>query len=546
MNPMRIAFLAVDTRWEDPAGTFTSFSYAARKLEASVRGAPDLAHVETTIIDLKTDDPEAFFEAIRAYRPTVVAASAYIWSVATFLDVARRVKEWDPSVRVVLGGPAARQSLLSLAPYRPLLRYVDAIATGEGEEVVRHLARDEALASIPGLLLPHSLGFRSTAPAVRPELDAYPSPYQIGTAPLDHTGFIETFRGCPISCAFCQWGDEKSDRVHGAEYLTSHLRGLVESRAESVFFTDAAFNLSARAFRNLLEAERTVDALSKVTVRGHLYPTHVKEEHLDFLDHVGKAQVAVGVQSFDVEVLQRLGRPFDLARFERVLVELRPRMQIDIELICGLPGDNPESFRRTLEKTLAIADTVRVFYPLVLPDALLERADEFGIRFDPRSFLVEECQGWSAKELRGTWDAVERMSEGLANRIVRPTWVGFATHPAASASTIEGKPVSAKSVDVPADQVQMLTTSLGARVTGWSVAGARRENDALLLDLGSPRGVVVLHVIRSHEGVRFFSRHGGLAYSYRGEVDRATVGELGRVIEAIHPATARLLAAAGG
>jgi radical SAM superfamily enzyme YgiQ (UPF0313 family) len=540
---MRVAFLAVDTRWEDPSGDFASFSYAARKLEASIRGAQDLAHVETTVIDLRSDEPEAFFEAIRDFRPTLVAGSSYLWSVATFLEVARRVKLHDPSIRVVLGGPAARASLLTLAPYRPLLSHVDAVAVGEGEEVIRSLARDEdgtAMASIPGLLLPHPLGFRSTGPAVRPELDAYPSPYQLGSAPRAHTGFIETFRGCPISCAFCQWGEQRSDRVHGPEYLAAHLRGLLEAQATNVFFTDAAFNLSARAFRNLMQAERSVDALSQFSVHGHFYPTHVKDEHLEFLDRVGKAQVSIGVQSFDPEVLAKLGRPFDLVRFERVLRELRGRIQIDVELIYGLPGDNPASFKRTLEKTVEIADSVRIFYPLVLPDALLERAEEFAIRFDPKTFVIEECNGWSSRDLREGWNDVVRFSEGLANRIVRETWVGFQTRRAEN--DVRAR---AGAVVLPREKVQLLSRSLEARVSGWSVERARSEDGGLLLDLGSPGGAVVLHVVRSQDGIPFFVRHGGLAYSYRGTVDRSTLGELGRVIEAIHPETVAMVAAGG-
>jgi radical SAM superfamily enzyme YgiQ (UPF0313 family) len=544
---MRIAFLAVDTRWEDPAGDFASFSYAARKLEASVRSAPDLSHVETEVIDLASDDPDAFFEAIRDSRPDLVAASSYIWSVASFLEVARRVKEWDPRVRFVLGGPAARASLLSLEPYRSNVKHVDAIATGEGEEVIRALARDAdgtALGTIPGLLLPHALGLRATSPAVRPELDAYPSPYQIGTVPADHTGFIETFRGCPISCAFCQWGDERSDRVYGAEYLASHLRGVLQARATSIFFTDAAFNLSARAFKNLMEAEREVGALARLSVHGHFYPTHLKDEHLEFLARVGKAQVSIGVQTFDPEVLRKLGRPFDLVRFERVLRELRGRIPIDVELIFGLPGDNPDSFRRTLEKTKEIADSVRVFYPLVLPDALLERADEFGIRFDPKTFVIEECAGWTARELREGWEEVVRGTEGLANRIVRSTWVGFGTHDQ-SHGRRRGQSGGRDATAMRPEQVEMLGATLGARVEGWSVASGRREDDALLLDLGSPGGSVVLEVFRSRDGARFFTRHDGVAYSYRGALDREASGELARVIEVIHPATARLLARTG-
>jgi radical SAM superfamily enzyme YgiQ (UPF0313 family) len=544
MRTVRIVFLAVDLRWEDPAGEFASFSYAAKKLEASIKSAPDLGHVETHVVDLPTDSADAFFEEIVRLRPTIVLASAYIWSVATFLEVARRVKAWDPSVRFVLGGPAARVSLLSLAPYRDKVRSLDAVAPGEGEEIVRALARDasgEGLESIADLLLPHALGFRSTPAGERPELDAYASPYQIGTAPHHHTGFIETFRGCPMSCAFCQWGDERSDRVYGAEYLASHLRGLVESEVTNVFFTDAAFNLSPRGFRNLMEAERQVGALARSSIHGHFYPTHVKDEHIELLRRAGKSQVSIGVQSFDPEVLRALGRPFDLDRFEGVLRDLRGTIPIDVEIIFGLPGDNPASFLATLDRTMELADSVRVFYPLVLPDALLERVDEFGIRFDPVTFMIEESRGWSAREMARTWEALLSRIEGMTNRVGSKTWVGFRTRSAlersAHRSRMHGSPI-------PADAVLALATSLGERVTGWSIAGAGRDARGLLVSLGSPAGAIVLEVVASQEGARSFARRGGLAYSYRGSVDRATAGDLGRVIDAIHPATTRLLSTA--
>ena len=539
MKPPRVVFLAVDTQWVDPSGSYASFSYAVRKLEASLRSAPDLQHVETHVVDLKTDDPEPFFEAIRALKPTVVAASVYIWSVRTFLEVARRVKQWDPSIRVIFGGPAARASLFNLAPYRPLIRHVDAIALGEGEEVIRAFLRDDGsgLAAIPGLLLPHPLGLRATAPAERPELDAYASPYHLGTAPAHHTGFIETFRGCPISCAFCQWGEQRSDRVYSAEYLAAHLQGLARARAQNVFFTDAAFNLSARAFRNLLEAERQVQVLSHFTIHGHLYPTHVNEMHLEFMSKVGKAQVSIGVQTFDPEVLRKLGRPFDLQRFERVLRDLRGRIPIDVELIYGLPGDNPESFRKTFDKTLELADTVRVFFPMVLPDALLERAEEYRIRFDPETFMIEECDGWSARDLTEGWEQLARSTEGLANRMVSPTWFGFMTNSGSERSRAHQGPPP-----IPPERLHPLISKLQTRARGWSVTSARQEPNRLLLELASPAGSVTLEVFPPHEETRFFARHGRLAYSYRGAINQSLSSVLGRLIALIHPETERLVA----
>ncbi|MCZ7679085.1 MAG: hypothetical protein M5U28_10150 [Sandaracinaceae bacterium] len=58
----RVAILARDLVWADESGGSLAFSYAARKLEASLRSAPDLAGVEVRVIDLRTGDEEAFFE----------------------------------------------------------------------------------------------------------------------------------------------------------------------------------------------------------------------------------------------------------------------------------------------------------------------------------------------------------------------------------------------------------------------------------------------------------------------------------------------------
>src|SRR5438477_8405729 len=121
----RVALLAHDLVWADTSGGSLPFSYAVRKLDASLRSAPDLDDVESRVIDLRTNDPDEFFERIREYRPTVIGASLYIWSAKLLLQVAEKVRRWDPSVRFVVGGPAARPSVLSLPVYAPYTRYLD-------------------------------------------------------------------------------------------------------------------------------------------------------------------------------------------------------------------------------------------------------------------------------------------------------------------------------------------------------------------------------------------------------------------------------------
>lgn len=531
----RVAFLVYDLVWADTSDGILPFSYGARALDASLRSAPDLADTETTIIELRDDNPDLFFEKIRAFRPTVVAASAYIWSVKLFCRLAEMVHRWDPKVRFVMGGPAARPSLLGLPPYAPFVKYIDAIVTGEGEEVIREIARqhlsDDWTRTVAGLTVPGPLGWRRTLPAPRPVLDDYPSPYQLGIVPTNEKGFLETFRGCPIACAFCQWGDERADRVYSADYLASHLQGLEAAKATSVYVVDAGFNLSPRAFRSLVEAERRVGALKTRTVFGHVYPTYIRDEHLEFFASVGHAEVAVGVQSFDKEALKKLGRPFDLARFERALEEVKACSSISIELILGLPGDNPASFRHTFERSLTLGGSLRIFYCLALPDALLDRAAEFQVDFDPETFKVRSCDGWTPETLREEWEYVLEVARTMNRPTYGPNWVGFRTDdPSPStSSTVDYTPLSAE-VD------RRLQAALQTSRSEWQAGAGRVREGRLELELHASHGDqrLLLEAIRTRDGERRFTEHEGVAYSYRGTLEKAQAQALHRSILEMH------------
>ncbi|MEM7155575.1 MAG: radical SAM protein [Myxococcota bacterium] len=539
----RIAFLARDLVWADKSGGVLPFSYAARKLDASLKSAPDLEGVETTLIDLRTDDPEAFFERIREFRPTLVAASTYIWSAKVFCEVAQRVREWDPSVRFVMGGPAARPSLLSLPPYAPYHRTIDAVVLGEGEEVMRELARkhlhDDWRSEIEGLVLSSPLGWRHGTPQERPALDGYASPYQLGTVPRDDVGFLETFRGCPMSCAFCQWGDERSDRVHSVEYLAGHLRGMAESGVERVYVLDAGFNLSPRAFRNLIAAEQREHVLENCQVLGHIYPSHVRDDQLDFLDTFRRAEVAVGIQSFDTDVLDALGRPFDIPRFEFVMNKIRGRLDIDLELILGLPGDNPRAFRKTLERAMEFATTVRVFYCLALPDALLERAAELDLEFDPETFMLTRCAGWTHEQLQTEWARVLEIAQSCHRPHIGPNWVDFRPNTPAKAERTE-RPTR-RDDSLSAARVAPVGEQIAGAGVGWSLDTARAHHGTLLLALGGGRDGLTLEITAAAEGQRHFRELGGVAYSYRGALGNGDAERLTTLIPRIHATVKDLL-----
>lgn len=542
--------VAVDAQWRDPNGTFLSFSYGIEKLRAAILSDPELGDTEVLLLDYRSGDPEEYFEAIAAFRPTLVGLSTYIWSLEVYTGLVERLRKHDPKLVIVAGGPAARRNVFDLPPHHQLRNLLDAIVPGEGEGTIRELVHQHLEPDwrkrVTGLQFPGRGLWRSSEPASRPDINAFATPYQLGIAPLHKTGYVETFRGCPIHCAFCQWGEQKSDRVHEAEYLASHLEGLRRAEVPNVFFLDAAFNLSPRAFRNLVAAEEQVRVLENSIVHGHLYPTYLEEHHLEFFERLGDVQVSVGIQSFDPAVLNRLGRPFDPSRFQKVLGRMRGRLDVDIELIFGLPGDNPESFRKTLETSMELGDSIKIFRCLVLPDALLERVEEMSIEYNPETFEMIACEGWSREDYQSEWQRVVELAASFERPILNDDWVGWVLNGGAEQKQSRGGAVLELRSDQP-DNGPLEDAAVGrlresiASAPGWELRAVRGRASQLLFELSGPHGQVMLEVVRFEEGTPCFVRRDGLAYSYRGSLDSESVPGLRRVIGVVHDDMLRLV-----
>lgn len=404
--------LCLDTWVDDEKtlGTFRPFNYAIRKVQAALVGGGDGPLAETFLIESNVADVEAFFRRVKAVEPDVVAASAYLWSFPTFVALAERIKAWREDVLVVLGGPAARMSMFTLRPYVGKQRYVDALALGEGEPVIRAIAElpeftRAALATVPGLVIPTPTGGLRTPPAQKSRsLDAYPSPYRLGLSPRNVTAHLETFRGCPLSCAFCQWGvAEQASRALSADYIAEELLAFEALGSRGVFLVSAALNLNPIAFRNLVAAEERVGVLRRLPLSAELYPGLIREEHLDFLESVRADNIGIGIQSIDEDVLRLQRRKsFDRDRFMAFVPRIARFHRPVVELILGMPGDTPAKFRETLAWALDLPFRIHISKCLVLPDAYLDRtlADGLRIEFDHDTLQMISCTGFSAHELQ--------------------------------------------------------------------------------------------------------------------------------------------------
>jgi len=558
-----IAYVESEGRGDapNPANPWDVFSFGAYKVFAAAR------HFhpgnDTQLFACDEGDVDSMVAQLTAFEPDVLAASCFMWSFPLFVEVARRMRDRLPNLRVVFGGPCAHPAMFALEPYRGSERFVDALVSREGETCIAAiLALDSidaaSLLEISGVMVPTEKGFRPGGHGGNPTepLDGMPSPYQMELCPPGVPGKIELFRGCPMSCAFCEWGvADDPTRVHSIDWLVRELETYKAQGVQSVLLVDAGLNLNRRAFRNLVEAERQVGYFKDHLVAFELYPDYIREDDLTFLEQVQIHTVGVGLQTVNTNTHALMGRKFKEKKFRRGIEMLSQVAKPTIDLIFGLPGDSPESFFRTVDYALNLCDNAEVFayHALVLPDGLMTRAPAgCELDFDPVTLKMRSCTGWTEKQLAETREKLHSLTSRAGDNWfdLDPIGAGSmrAAHGPEKRSEPTGRPPevggrTGRSIGSKESGTAFLDGPLAEALEdvvasasngGWTLSHAVRRGDQILVSVTTETGPLQINVQLAAEDVKCYRKAGGLAWSYRsngGSLAPQTLRSLDRTIE---------------
>ncbi len=195
---------AMRITWLDLNSSYSHASLALPLLHAACRST---VAAEWAVVSATTGDaPTGIALRVVATQPTVVAATAYLFTAPLLYAVLRRVKAVLPDCAILLGGP---EFLGDNAPFLANEHWCTAVLRGDGEEgfaaLLAGLAEPARWRSIPGLCWrdaagachDHGLALASSWP-ILPTPTA--SPFFPWDKPFAH---LETTRGCALGCAFC-------------------------------------------------------------------------------------------------------------------------------------------------------------------------------------------------------------------------------------------------------------------------------------------------------------------------------------------------------
>jgi len=291
--------------------------------------------------------------------PDVAVFSCYLWNMQYNRKAAKAVKEKFPNCLIVFGGPEVtkRPEENKFFEKNP---FVDCIVNGEGEVAFADLLEGLVEGKKPEKVLKFS----------RLKEVAYPSPYSNGIFdelikkyPDYHwQAVLETNRGCPYQCTFCDWGSAVYAKIVKIreDRVISDIDWMGNNKVDYVFIADANFGIlyeRDKKFAKLLSDHQTKGGYPKVVLAQ--WAKNGKEKVIEiakifFNGH--NRGFTMSVQSMDEVVLEAVKRKNMETTDMTKMLELCQKENINSysDLILGLPYETKETWRNNYFKLLEL------------------------------------------------------------------------------------------------------------------------------------------------------------------------------------------------
>lgn len=360
-------------------------SLALRWLYVVNRERFDISFTEYTI----KESVHPVADEIIATNCQVVGISVSIWNVAQSRDLAARLKELNPEIIIVLGGPE-----VSYEPKFFIDNWnIDYVISGEGEFVLGELLQsleNGVDVDIDCVSSKNNIS-QKVAQADIDELLKYPSPYQLECDNEDRRNrmtYFETSRGCPYSCQYCLSSLEKGVRYFPAEHVINNLGYLINSDVKQIKFLDRTFNLNKRhtslVFDYLINNHRP-----NLSCQFEIYADLLSDDTIKYInENVPKDyfRFEIGIQSTheptNISVMRRQDFPLLSHNIEQIMNG--DVVDLHLDLIAGLPYETFDRFRKSFNDVFRLrAKEVQLgFLKLLRGTNLRRNAELYGYVYD--------------------------------------------------------------------------------------------------------------------------------------------------------------------
>ena len=301
-------------------------------------------------------------EEIEKFNPHLVGVTATTSCIYDAYEVAKIIKEVDPGIKVVIGGPhvtfIAKETLKECP-------FIDVVVRGEGEETFRELVNFFESSSEDTWSLEEVKGitFRKDNKIIETDsrsliknLDSIPFPaYHL--LPMEkyrlknkRFATIMTSRGCPFSCIFCS-----SSRLFGKTWRARSPENVIEEikllknkyGVREIEFLDDTFTLNKKRAEKICEIliKEKIDISWSCSSRVDT----IDESLIEKLKKAGCHTIYVGVESGSQKILNIIDKGITLPQIEKT-INLIKKVNINSfgSFILGIPGETVKTIKKTI------------------------------------------------------------------------------------------------------------------------------------------------------------------------------------------------------
>ncbi len=336
-----------------------------------------------------------------------VAFGAYVWGEQALQLILPRLRAAGFVGRIILGGP---QISYAGAGVETLYREASVFIRGYGEQALVDVARGSE-AEIEGV---HYRGEPDRCQQASVALEALPSPWLAELIEPEKNGLarMETQRGCPFRCSFCQHreaGARLKRRTLAVDRVTRELEHFVRLGVTRIAVLDPIFNAGPQATAYLRHL-RALGFQGQISLQCRF--EMLDEAFLDACEGLD-VQLEFGLQTIHAAEGKEIERKNRIDRVESAIAALHRRgIHFEVSLIFGLPMQTLRSFEQSVKFCLSHQVPVIKAFPLMLlRGTTLER--------DRERWGLQESRGEMSHVIASDtfsaadWQQMARLSEAL-------------------------------------------------------------------------------------------------------------------------------------
>ncbi|MEP1743580.1 MAG: radical SAM protein [Kangiellaceae bacterium] len=378
---------------------------------------------------------------LKKFGPGVWLFSNYMWSLDFNTRFSKGLKQLDDRNLTIHGGPSTPNYEQACQNFMKQNSSVDIAVHGEGELTIQAVMerierkangnigyQDEALKQVAGITFRRAFSkdigsrgmiferddyIRTSDRARLKNMDSIPSPYlsqAFDKYDLNvQAAIVETNRGCPFGCTFCDWGSATMQKIRkfDVERVRQEIEWIGRHNIKVLWIADANYGVFDR---DIEIAQMIVDTKQKYGFPREVVVNYTKNTTSRLVEIIkifsaGNiiSQGIISIQTTDSQTLEVINRKNIKTKKYDELTKIfaAANLPLSTDLMIGLPGSTLESFEKDLQRYIDV-DVIAKAYPTQLlpnsPMADPNYIEKYKIKVDKDDYVIS-CFSFSEAEL---------------------------------------------------------------------------------------------------------------------------------------------------